>query len=85
MPASKLLNDIQVFLKHTGNIFYRTLKLALTILEYLLPILLGLLGLTFSMIKKGFFGGTLLIKHSIDEQKFSVLVSEGKSSPHENI
>ena len=85
MPASKLLNDIQVFLKHTGNIFYRTLKLALTILEYLLPILLGLLGLTFAMIKKGFFGGTLLIKHSVDEQKFSVLVSEGKSSPHENI
>lgn len=85
VPAGKLLNDIQVFLKHTGDIFYRILKLALTILEYLLPILVGLLGLTFAMIKKGFGVGAQLIKHSVDEPKVSVSVSEAKSSPQENI
>lgn len=84
VPAGKLLNDIQVFLKHTGDIFYRILKLTLTILEYLLPILVGLLGLTFAMIKKGFWVGAQLIKHSVDEQKVSVSVSEAKSSPQEN-
>lgn len=85
VPAGKLLNDIQMFLKHTGDIFYRILKLALTILEYLLPILVGLLGLTFAMIKKGFGVGAQLIKHSVDEPKVSVSVSEAKSSPQENI
>lgn len=85
VPAGKLLNDIQVFLKHTGDIFYRILKLALTILEYLLPILVGLLGLTFAMIKKGFGVGAQLIKHSVDEPKVSVSVSEAKSLPQENI
>ena len=85
VPAGKLPNDIQVFLKHTGDIFYRILKLALTILEYLLPILVGLLGLTFAMIKKGFGVGAQLIKHSVDEPKVSVSVSEAKSSPQENI
>ena len=84
VPAGKLLNDIQMFLKHTGDIFYRILKLALTILEYLLPILVGLLGLTFAMIKKGFGVGAQLIKHSVDEPKVSVSVSEAKSSPQEN-
>lgn len=85
VPAGKLLNDIQMFLKHTGDIFYRILKLALTILEYLLPILVGLLGLTFAMIKKGFGVGAQLIKHSVDEPKVSVSVSEAKSSPQGNI
>lgn len=84
IPATKLFNDIQIFLKHTGSVFYTTLKLGLSIAEWLFPILFSLLSVIFVLIRKGVLMGAHLAKSAIEGNNISVQASEQKSSLQDN-
>ena len=72
VPATKLMNDIHVVLKRTGNVFYDVLRQTINISKWLLPVIFGLLSIILMLIKIGVLLRSQSTEASASEQKYSL-------------